>query len=144
MHDQHTPFLSNRFSVEIDGEQIGVSRVILPGATSATVSYAAGNDRSLSPRQLVGKTENDLLVLERGVTETKRLYDWYVEARRGDLEGARRDITVAILTEEFERAAVWKFPDAWPAHYQPPVLDAHVNEVAIERFEIAHEGMYRE
>lgn len=144
MPDRHGPLLGNHFQVEWEGTRIGFSRVVLPGATALPVSYRDGSNLERSPTQLIGKTENDLLILERGVLpDDTELYDWFATASSGDLDNARRSVTVSILDEKHEPAVTWTFKNAWPAHYQPPTLDATGNEVAIERIEIAHEGMER-
>lgn len=144
MPDRIDPLLGNHFQVEWGGTQIGFSRVILPGATAHPVTYMNGSSPERSPKQLVGKTENDLLILERGVVpDDSELYDWFATASSGDLDGARRDVTVSILNEVHEPVVTWEFTNAWPAHYQPPRLNATGNEVAMERIEIAHEGMER-
>lgn len=144
MAERHGPYLNNTFLVEIDGISIaGFSRVELPGASSALVSYREGADRS-GTRRLMGGVEDEPLVLERGVTQNQELFEWFSLVTDGKVEEARRSLAVVLLDEQHTEAARWTFTDAWPTRYEAPVLDAATNEVAIERVEIAHEGMQRE
>lgn len=145
MPDRHGPYRSNRFVVDI--EDIGVidfSRVHLPAAGAAAVDYRTGNDRNWNTRKLRGATEYETLVLERGVTESTELYDWFEQTENGDVDEARKNITVILNDEENQAVVHWVFVEAWPLRYEPPLLDANTNEVAIETFEIAHEGMRRQ
>lgn len=145
MPDRHGPYRSNRFLVEIDGvETASFSRIQLPAATNAVVEYRAGTDRTDTSRQLRGSSEYETLVLERGVTESTAVYEWFKLAEDGKVDEARRAVAVVLLDEAGDHAVRWEFKDAWPVRYQPPTLDANENGVAVERFEIAHEGMERQ
>lgn len=144
MPDRHGPFRSNRFTVELPGIAIGgFSRVHLPAATTTTVSYREGNHKPPGTTKLAGLQENETLVLERGVTASTELYEWYKTVEDGKLAEARGAIAVTLLDEEQNPGPRWEFRNAWPVRYQPPVLDASENAVAVETIEIAHEGMER-
>lgn len=143
--DPHGVYRNNRFLVEVDGlTAAGFSRVQLPAASSAVVEYREGNARRPTPTKLSGSMAYDPLVLERAVTESRELYDWFAQAESGDVEGARRNVAVVLLDESGESGPRWTFTDAWPARYSPPALDAGTNEPALETLELVHEGMERE
>lgn len=145
MPDRHGPYRSNRFLVEIDGvETASFSRVDLPAATNGVVEYRAGTDGTDTSRQLRGSSEYETLVLQRGVTESTEMYQWFKQAEAGKVDAARRALAVVLLDEEGNTAVRWEFKNAWPVRYQPPTLDANENGVALETFEIAHEVMERQ
>lgn len=144
MPDRHGPYRGNRFIVEIGDIAIAdFSRVHLPAAGAAVVDYRTGNDKNWNTRKLRGATEYETLVLERGVTESTELYDWFKQTENGAVDEVRKNIAVILNDEENQEAVRWEFTDAWPIRYEPPLLDANTNEVAVETLEIAHEGMER-
>ena len=141
----HGPLRNSRFIVEIDGVvTAGFNRVELPEAVIPEVQYREGNDAS-SARKLTagGNNEYGSLLLERGVDNSLELYEWFKLAQQGKMEEARRAMAVVLLDQRGNSAARWQFENAWPARYDAPDLDAQSHEVAIEKFEILHEGMER-
>ena len=141
----HGPLRNSRFLVEIDGVvTAGFNRVELPEAVIPEVQYREGNDAS-SARTLTagGNNEFGSLLLEKGVDDSLELYEWFKQAQQGKMEEARRAMAVVLLDQRANHRARWEFESAWPARYDAPDLDAQSHEVAVEKFEILHEGMDR-
>jgi phage tail-like protein len=82
------------------------------------------------------------IVLETGVVRGPGLWSWY-EAGLSQSLGARRDGTVILLTRSGLPAVAWAFRAGVAAKWTGPELDAQSDTVAIEKLEIAHEGLTR-
>jgi phage tail-like protein len=77
------------------------------------------------------------------MTDSMELYKWYKEVEDGKISSSRKKIAVTILDEQGIEVASWSFVNAWPVKYTPPLLKAQGDEIAIEKLEIAHEGLVR-
>ena len=144
MPDRHGPYRRVRYLLEIDGvAKAGFSHCSLPSARTDVVAYREGTDRP-TPRKLGGLVRHGPLVLETGVTDDSlALYEWRTLVEQGNLDEARRAIAVVLLDEEGGSGPRWELRNAWPSRYAAPDLDAGRSGVAVERLEIAHEGMER-
>ena len=74
------------------------------------------------------------VVLERGVTEDRELYEWF-------LSGELRDGAIVLLSGMGKEVTRWEFRGGWPCSWDGPDLDAGFTQVALERLEIVHEGL---
>jgi phage tail-like protein len=107
------------------------------------VTYREGNEPP-TPRKLWGLNQYEPLVLESGVTDDSiALYEWRKQVEAGQLDEVRGNAAVVVLDEEGEQGPRWELKRAWPVRYEAPKLAARGKDVAIERLEIAHEGMER-
>jgi len=122
-----------RFCLEIEGISmggfVGCSGL---GARTDVLSYAEGG--AGAARSFRGKTFHSTLVLERGIFRSSELHDWFVK-------GDRRDGAVVLLSAEGREVLRWNFSRGWPCRWEGPALDARTSGVALERLEIAHEGL---
>jgi phage tail-like protein len=144
MPDRHGPYRNTRFILEIDGIAIAsFSRCSLPENSTEVVEYRNGNDPP-TVRKLWGLNEYGRLTLEKGTTtDSIVLFEWRKAVENGTVDESRRDIAVVLLDEEGVSGPRWEFRHAWPVDYDGPTLDAVETDVALERLEIAHEGMER-
>ena len=122
-----------RFFLEIEGISVGgfVSCSGL-GARTEEIQYAEGGGEEV--RSFRGQTFHSNLVLERGISRSSELYDWFSS-------GDRRDGAVVLLSPEGREVLRWNFSRGWPCRWEGPALDAWTGGVALERLEIAHEGL---
>lgn len=121
------------FHLEIDGiSQASFSRCEGLGRRREVVSYREGG--AAGARFFRGEELESSLILERGVTRDRRLWDWYST-------GDRRNGAVVLLGPNGQEILRWRFLRAWPAAWEGPRLDAGRNAVALERLEIIHEGL---
>lgn len=144
MADRHGPYRKMRYLLEFDDlVKAGFSRCKLPASRTDVVEYREGTDRPAS-RQLWGLTRYEPMILETGITDDSiELYEWRAQVEQGSMDEARQSVAVVLLDEEGNSGARWECRDAWPARYEPASLDARGNDVAIERLELAHEGVRR-
>jgi phage tail-like protein len=132
------PFAGFNFLVEIDGvTRAGFTHV--SGLTSEVdaVSYREGGE--VGGRQLPGLVKYPRLILKRGFTLDRSLWDWHRAVVNGRIE--RRGVSVMLLDAARTAVARWNFVEAWPAKWQGPELNAQSSDVLIETLEIVHEGM---
>lgn len=145
MADRYGPYRNTRFRLEIDGIDIaGFSECTMPDNTTEPIEYREGNDERATVRKLWSLNKYGTLTLKRGTTDdSMRLFEWRQDVERGDMDGARRNISLVVRDEQGGDAATWSFVKAWPSKYDAPDFNATGNEVAIETLEIVHEGMER-
>ncbi len=124
---------SDCFHLEIDGVSAGgFLRCSGLGSRIDTFEYAEGGTDA--PRRFAGDRHFDTIVLEKGLTKSRELYDWFEH-------GERRDGAIVLLARTGEERLRWEFAAGWPRRWQGPLLDADSTEVAVERLEIVHEGL---
>jgi len=134
------PYQGFNFLVEIDGVTVaGFSEVSGLNSETAVIEYREGSDRRNSVRKIPGLTKFSNIVLKRGITTDRTLWNW----RKAVIDGAVERLSGAIILLDAERTPVvrWNFREGWPAKWEGPTLKAAGNEVAIETLEIAHEGL---
>jgi phage tail-like protein len=127
-----------RFVVQIDGlapaafvECTGL------GCYTDVVDYRPGTEGAAG--RLPGMTHFPPLVLRRGLTGNRDLWEW----RKLVIEGqpARRNGTVTLLAADGEPIARWSFRQGWPSRWEGPQLLAEGDAVALETIEVIHEGL---
>lgn len=137
--DRTDPYPKFRYHVELDG--------LLAGGFSAvrgleveleTEEYEEGGVHQHA-HVLPTRFTYPNLVLERGVTDSRDLWDWMNRARYGVPE--RKSGRVIVLDATGREARGWAFRDGYPVRWGGPELDADQAEIAIETLEIAHHGI---
>jgi phage tail-like protein len=92
-------------------------------------------------RKLPGLAKFPNIVLKRGVTDNRELYDQHLSALDGRVQ--RKSGSIMLMDRANQEVARWDFQQAWPAKWVGPSLTAEGNDVAIETLELAHEGIRR-
>jgi|SRR6266550_1027014 len=135
------PYNNFNFLVEIDG----ITRAAFHecsgfDSTIDVVEHREGGENT-TLRKLPGITKYSNIVLKRGLTDDKQLYDWHRKAVKGQLE--RKNGSIVLLDRAGQEIARWNFIRAWPSKWTGPALTAEGNDIAIETLELAHEGVER-
>ena len=139
--DRVDPYANFTFLVEIDGiTRAGFSDATGFDTTIDVHEYREGGDNT-TMRKLPGPTKYGNITLKRGVTDDQELYQWMLSAVRGDVQ--RRSGSIVVNDLAGNEKARWNFRDAWPTKWTAPEFTAKGNDVAIETFELAHEGIER-
>lgn len=136
---RNDPYGQFNFVVEIDGVvQGGFSEA--SGLTTDTnlIEYREGNEITTT-RKLPGLMKYNNIVLKRGWTRDRALWDWRKKVIDGKTE--RQSGSIVLLDEARNPALRWNFREGWPSKWEGPALNAKTSEVAIETLEIAHEGI---
>ena len=133
--ERNDPYRGYNYVVEIDG-------VASAGFTEASgmtfdvdsVDYREGTDRQLHVRKLTGLRKFSNIMLKRGITQNRELWDWYRQVLNGDVQ--RRNGAITLRDEEYVDQLRWEFSEGWIAKWEGPALNASGNDVAIESIEI--------
>lgn len=137
---RNDPYGQFNFLVEIDGVvQGGFSEVSGLTTDANIIEYREGNEQQGTTRKLPGLMKYNNIVLKRGWTKDKALWEW----RKKVIDGktSRASGSVVLLDEARNEALRWNFREGWPSKWEGPGLNAKTSEVAIETLEIAHEGL---
>ncbi len=137
------PLRNFRFRLEIDGiAAAGFSEVIIGPTTTEAIDYREGTDPP-HVRKLSGMTRFANITLKWGLTDSLELYHWHKQVVAGQLATSRKQVIIVIADEAGADHARFAVSEAWPVKYEPSELNARGNEVIIETFELANEGIER-
>jgi phage tail-like protein len=133
------PLRNVSFRVEIDGVALAAfAHVTIGAVTTDVILYRDGTDPS-HVRKLPGLRKFGNVTLKRGVTTSRDLFEWLAAATGG----ARRRVTIVVMTDDGADSARFEVSDAWPVKYEIGELCATGQEVLIESLELANEGIER-
>lgn len=133
------PYGAFNFLVEIDGLTVaGFSECSGLSSETAVIEYREGSDPS-HVRKLIGLRKFTNIVLKRGLTANRDLWQWHQSTARGTPD--RRSGAIVLLDDERNAVARFRFVEGWIAKWVGPSLKASGNEIAIETIEIVHEGL---
>ena len=137
------PYNNFNFLVEIDG----IARAAFHecsglDSTIDVIEHREGGENT-TLRKLPGMTKYSNIVLKRGITDDKELYDWHHQWVTGDRRAERKNGSIVLLDRTGKETARWDFVRAWPTKWTGPSLTAEGNDVAIEQLDLAHEGLSR-
>ena len=137
---RNDPYGQFNFLIEIDGVvKGGFSEV--SGLTTDTniIEYREGNEGQGTTRKLPGLMKYNNIVLKRGWTIDRSLWNWRKQVIDGKTK--RASGAIVLLDEARQPALRWEFREGWPSKWEGPALNGKTSEVAIEALEIAHEGL---
>lgn len=133
------PFVHFRFAVEI-GDVIYAMFTECSALTieTETFEYAEGGLNSYT-HKLPTRTKYGNVTLKRGLDETQKLYDWYLNVVAGDFK--RQHISVILYDIQGKVARKWDLMDAYPCKWTGPDLRTDTGAIAVETIEFAHAGL---
>lgn len=134
------PYQQFNFLVEIDGiARAGFMEC--SGATTDTdpIDYREGSDISMNVRKLSGLRKYTNIVLKRGYTQDKSLWEWRKKIINGAVE--RRSADIILLNENREEVLRWRIREAWISKWDSGPFNAKTNDVVVETVELIHEGL---
>jgi phage tail-like protein len=132
------PYSALNFRVELDGITVAAFSEC-SGLASETdvIEYRSGSE-SGSARKLPGRQRFSDIVLKRGITTDRQLWDWYKTVLTGAVQ--RKSGSIVLLDDAGQEVLRWNFWRGWPRKYEGPTFNATTSAVAIETLEITHEG----
>jgi phage tail-like protein len=137
---RNDPYGQFNFLIEIDGVvQGGFSEASGLTTDSNIIEYREGNEQQGTTRKLPGLIKYNNIVLKRGWTKAKSLWEWRKKVIDGKTE--RTSGSIILLDEARNEALRWDFREGWPSKWEGPALNGKTSEVAVETLEIAHEGL---
>jgi len=136
------PYQQFNFLVEIDGVARGGFTEV-SGLTTDTdpIDYREGADLVLNVRKLPGLRKYTNIVLKRGYTKDKSLWEWRKKIINGQTE--RRSADIILFDEARTEVLRWRVREAWISKWESGPFNAKTNDVAVESIELAHEGLER-
>lgn len=140
------PYRGFRFRVEIGGDDKAGFREV-SGLDSATdpIDYREGNEKGATTiHKLSGLNKYANITLKHGITDSMDLWKWRKDIVDGKQKDSRKAISIILMDIDGNDAARWNITEAWPTKWTGPTFNATANEVAIDTFELAHEGCVRE
>ncbi len=134
------PYQHFNFIVEIDGVQ-RAGFMECSGLTTDTdvIDYREGADKELNVRKLAGLRKYTNIVLKRGYTQDRELWEWRKKIINGQME--RRSASIVLLDEARNEVLRWTVREAWISKWESGPFNAKTNEVALETVELVHEGL---
>jgi phage tail-like protein len=136
---RNDPYAGFNFLVEIEGVTVaGFSECSGLSADQAVIEYREGLEDT-TVRKLPGLKTFTNILLKRGYTQSRELWDWRKRVMDGRTQ--RQAGSVVLLNEARQEALRWNFREGWPKKWDGPTFNAKGNDVAIEALEIAHEGL---
>jgi phage tail-like protein len=134
------PLLGYNFAVEIEGLVTGgFSEVTGLEVELEVQDYREGGVNGFIHKRAGPAKYSSNIVLKRGMTDNKVLWNWYWDVLQGIVD--RKNVSILLLDEAGEEKLRWNFEQAYPVKWTGPGLHATANEVAIESLELAHKGL---
>ncbi|HXU23912.1 MAG TPA: phage tail protein [Tepidiformaceae bacterium] len=136
------PYLSFRFSVEIDGiEQARFTECSPPKVTTAVFPYAEGGLNDYE-HKLPGKTTLSNFTLKRGLTDSSALWDWYSRfLSKKDRSSELKHVSIIQYDGTGAQVYKWDLEDAFPMRWEGPTFTTTSSAMSFETLEIAFAGM---
>lgn len=111
------------------------------GAKIEVIDYRAGGEGQII-RRLPGQVQYLEVTFRYGLSDSKSLFDWFIEICRGNIE--RKNVSVVMLGDDGQQQGPqWDLFDAWPTEWRATDLNALGKEVAIETLKLAYERLER-
>jgi phage tail-like protein len=138
--DRKDPYRGFNFRVEIDGITVGAfSDVSGLSSDGDIVEYREGTDRQLHVRKLMGLRKFSNIMLKRGYTDNRELWNWRNNIVNGTPD--RRNGAIVLMDEERNDMLRWEFEGGWIHKIDGPTFNAKGNDVTIESLEIVIESL---
>jgi len=153
------PYLSKREDAITEDPLLGFNFMLeLEGALAGyfTECSGVGSEHEIVEHKVVDKQGHEVIrkipgrlkwqdiSLKRGITSDLKIWEWRDMLVQGKAGSARKNITITMLSRDYQPVAVWHFANAWPSKVSGPSLKSDSNEFGVEELTIVHEGMYRE
>ena len=130
------------FTVEIDGIETARFQKC-EGLEAETYVYEVEEGGlNHTTRKFRGRTRFPNLILEKGITENDSLFNWFKETCLENKKLERKNGSVVLKDTEGNEVKRWNFFRAFPCRWIGPKLVTNLgSDFAVERIEIAHEGI---
>lgn len=142
---ERDPLIGAHFALDVDGvvsaffkEASGFNN------SSEVVTHQAVDAQGRTVIQKIpGTLTWDDIILRRGITDDKGLWDWRQKVIDGLVSEARANGSVIMYNSMNEEVARFNFSNGWPSGWKGPDVNSEDQSVAIEEITITHEGLER-
>ena len=134
------PLRGYNFAVEVEGLVAGgFSEVTGLTLELEVQDYREGGVNGFIHKRAGPARYSSNLVLKRGVTASKILWNWYWDVVQGRVD--RKNVSILLMDEAGQEKVRWNFEKAYPVKWTGPDLRAATSDVAVESVELAHKGL---
>ncbi len=135
------PLPRMHFQVQFgDGVSGEFSEVSGLDVESEVIEYRHSDAPQFATIKMPGLLKRTNVTLKRGImTAGDGVWDWIMAIKMNTL--ARQQVTITLLGENGTPAMGWRLTNAYLSKTEMPALEAEDDQIAIERIEIAHEGI---
>ena len=142
-----------RFEIEFTETQldgtVGSAVPFCKGAFSECTGLEATMDpkvikeggRNYGMAQRAGQVTFATVILKRGITEARHLWQWFEFVSKTGSYAYRINATIKLLDGAGKPKLKWILTNALPVKFKSPDLNAAAVEIGIEELHLAHEGM---
>jgi phage tail-like protein len=133
-----------QFVLNVDGQIVGYfSKVGGIGSETEIVEHRFVDDRGNELSRLVpGRLTWTPITLQRGFVEGAELSQWRDNVVNGNIDQARKNVTITMMDARFQEVASWELNAAWPVKLVYSNLDDATGNL-VEQIVLVHEGLYR-
>jgi phage tail-like protein len=152
MDNDLDPFHVFRFQVDFTEEPIGGSPgsdvEICSGAFSECTGLEATMEakvikeggRNYGPAQRAGQVSFGTVILKRGITSTRHLWQWFEFLNKSGHYAHRMTVKITLLDANQSPLIRWQLDRAMPTKLKMPDLNGKSNDIGIEELHLVHEG----
>jgi phage tail-like protein len=97
--------------------------------------------RNYGAVQRAGPVTFATVILKRGMTSTRHLWQWFEAVTRNGGYAHRLAVKVIMMNSAGEPMLTWQLEKAMPIKFKAADLNAKGTEVGIEELHLAHEGL---
>ena len=136
------PYRSYNFKLDIAGVTEGhFTECSGLGVKVTPIEYREGGNNQVV-RHIPGPVEYAAVTLRYGLTASRELWDWMLQAVQGNVE--RKNVSIIMLDSEGNNEVMrWNLNDAWPSEWRGAPLDAMSREIAIEDLTLVFDTLER-
>ncbi len=133
-------FQGSFFSLQIDKVDIayftGCSGL---GMEFDVINFKQGNGKQILEMKRPGKPKYGEVVLKRGFTSSKVLYNWFDEVVEAAKPTPYKTASIVIFGRDAKEVARFNLEECWPSKLSVSDLQSGSDEVMIEEITIQHE-----
>lgn len=131
------------FHIEIDSVTIAQFKEVsgISSETSVIEQKQATKTGKQVLKKLPGPFKWGDIVLKRGVTNDKALWNWRKKVEEGDIDGARKHGSIVLFDYKHGEVMRFNFEHGWPSKLEIGALQAGGTDVLVETVTITHEGL---
>ena len=140
VREHDADFQGSFFALEIDSLTVGW----FTGASGMSIEYDVttfkeGNGSTIIERKRPGKPKYSEVVLKRGFTADKALYEWFDSVVQAADATQYKTGSIVIYDRTQQEVARFNLEQCWPSKLSVSDLSASSDDVMIEELTIQHE-----
>lgn len=133
-------FQGSFFSLQID--QVNIAYFTACSGLSVeydVITFTQGDGKKVLQSKRPGKPKYSEVVLKRGFTSNKVLYDWFDEVVKSATAVPYKTASIVVFDREATEVARFNLEECWPSKLSITDLQSGSDEVMVEEITIQHE-----